>query len=98
MFGAEQENFGHLETLDRRKDLRPCRYVSIPLGRFPLHSLCPCGLSEHVLTFVEYERSQFTLFNFLGVPARLIFHKIKIDLSARAGKVTVIEKHLYAEK
>jgi hypothetical protein len=35
------------------------------------------------------------IFNFLGVPARLIFHVIKIGRSTRAGKATVMENGLY---
>ena len=35
-----------------------------------------------------------TTFNFLGVPARLIFHAIKIGRSDRAGKATAMENGL----
>ena len=39
-------------------------------------------------------RESRTTFNFLGVPARLIFHVMKIGRSTRAGKAAVVENGL----
>jgi hypothetical protein len=79
------------------------------IGNFPLQSLCPSGRSKHYSTFsvVAYPVHFFVrlnarghamkvgyTFNCLDVPARLIFHVIKIVRSARAGKATAMANGL----
>ena len=57
---------------------------------------CRCLIwAFSVSAFVRADTLEsWTTFNFLGVPARLIFHEIKIGLSAREGKETAMENGL----
>ena len=65
--------------------------------RILLNFLCSCLSCAFFCPF-ECSRTRHesrTTFNFLDVPARLIFHVIKIGRSTRAGKATAIENCLW---
>ena len=74
------------------------------LLRYARHHNISIKVVFHCSRFARVERTCFnfryrcehvsTFANFLGVPARLIFHEIKIGRFARTGKTTAMENGL----
>ena len=89
--------------MQNERDLRQYSIaVALPARaeRTLLNFLCSCLSCAFFVRF-ECSRTRHesrTTFNFLDVPARLIFHVIKIGRSTRAGKATPMENCLYVAK